>query len=176
MWHVAPVFRERTSDFSPDSQRSMDHTFVGRRNTLHADRMSSGQDNRAGLHHLASSWTHWHLIDSSWWWGCKPLIFSIRWRRGEEALSSFSVNSLRLTYWVSRLPTYFGNLQNMLPPEMLGFYLWPVQGNALSKLLETLLTCSLFLFCFPFFVFVLVWQKQYWSQSWLNDLSLAKVL
>ncbi len=66
----------------------------------------------------------------------------IRSRRREETLSSFSVNSLRLTYLVSRLPTYFGNLQNMLPPKRLVFYLWHMQGNALPKLLATLSTCS----------------------------------
>lgn len=42
---------------------------VWRGNTLDADRMSSGQDNRAALHHLASSWTRWHMIDGSWWRG-----------------------------------------------------------------------------------------------------------
>lgn len=42
---------------------------------LDVDRSRSGQDNRAALHNLAFSWFQWHMIDSSWWGGYKPLIF-----------------------------------------------------------------------------------------------------
>lgn len=110
----------------------------------YVDRSSSGQGNRAALHNLASSWFQWHMIDSSWWGGYKPLIFPSDQEEDRKHFFSFSVNSLRLIYLVSCLPTYFGILQNMLPPKRLSFYLCSLEGNALPKLFATLSTCSLF--------------------------------
>lgn len=112
---------------------------TGRGNMLAADRMSLGQDNRATLHYLASSWTHWHMIDSDWWEGASHWSFhQTKKKRGSTLLVLSG-----LFIWFSRLTTYFGNLQNMLPPERLGFYLWPVQGNALPKFLATIILLSL---------------------------------
>lgn len=152
MLYVVSVFKVRTG-FVTDSEYnscliSLCTTWVAnvcyrRGNTLSADRMSSGQDNRAALHHPASPWTQRHMVDSSWWKEeGRPLIFPSDKEEKRKRFSLFSVNYLKLTYLVSRLPTYFGNLQNMLPPKRLVFYLWHVQANVLPKLLATLSTSN----------------------------------
>lgn len=90
--------------------------------------MSSGLESGASLRN-PSSWTQWHMIDSSWEGGAIDLSSELG---EEEPSSSFSMIPLRHTYLVSRLPTYFGNVQNVLPPKRVVFYLWQVQEKCFA--------------------------------------------